>query len=121
MIAFFKVTRVSRRGAGLRFGRPVEGSSLRTCDNPETTPDDWEFDILDADDMEQLREVEPNIAASLELEPAQSDGSYYVNYMWVIPFFTLDELMAFVKSNGQCVICNDGDRPSIEIYDDYRE
>lgn len=115
----FKVARTSHRG--LHRGRPFEGASLRTCDAPPDGCDDWEFDILDADDIERMAEADPVTAEAIAFDEPETDGNRYVNYMWVAQFFTLDELLAFVKIHGKCVIRNDGDMPSIEVYDTYRE
>lgn len=40
--------------------------------------------------------------------------------VWLIELNSLEELMEFVKENGQCIVTS-YKHPAIEIYDDYRE
>lgn len=40
---------------------------------------------------------------------------------WFIKIDTLEELSAFIKENGSCVLMEDGDFLKLEIYNGYRE
>lgn len=45
--------------------------------------------------------------------------------MWIIEFNTLNDLLSFTKENGDYIVLStpteDGEIPTVEIYDDYRE